>query len=94
MYSGTIVFRGQGQQLCAEERTAYCALSALIAVYFQLKARVYEQIALLWLEQFILETGNCQYEKLLGMDRHGPQMTTRFQERCIQEDIIHQIVQT
>ena len=83
-----IVFRGKGVGLCAEERVAYAALSGLLAVYFQPKAWVDEYVALLWLEQFIAETGNSQHEKLLGMDQHGAQMTSTFQTRCIDKDII------
>ena len=83
-----IVFRGEGKRLKNEEKAAYAALSGLLAVYFQPKAWVDEQVALLWLEQFVSETSVIQSDRLLGMDRHGPQMTSRFRARSTQANIV------
>ena len=73
-----IIMRGTGVRLCKEEKEAYARLRPFIAVYFQPKAWVDSAINLIWFKQFVTETNSLSGEKLLGMDRHGPQTTEIF----------------
>ena len=76
-----LIFRGEGKRLKSEEKATYRALSDLLQVYFQPKAWADEAVMLPWLDQFIQETAHLPYERMLGMDRHGPQQTTRFKQK-------------
>ena len=82
-----LILRGTGRGIKQPELDFYSQLRHFLVVYFQPKAWADGHVMMRWAEQFEEDTAGCvQGEKILILDRHGPQMLAEFKAKMAMDD--------
>ena len=83
----TVILRGTGARLTHAEQMVYQNISNYVRVLFQPAAWADEQVSLIWLDDFDAETLTFPFQRCMGMDKHGAQMTIAFRSSMSQKNI-------